>query len=820
MYARLLFAAILALTSAPAVYSQDTLGIIRGTVTDAVTGTFLPDAHIELPEARRYATSNRNGGFELKSVAQGTFNLNVSMMGYENIQVSVTVRTGQTAMASIELIRSIIEIPELIVERESILGGIQHANSLPASAHRISLRQIEKFQHSDVSRALRSVPGLNIQEEDGFGLRPNIGIRGTGSERSSKISVMEDGILTAPAPYSAPAAYYFPTLGRMSEIEIRKGSSQIKYGPYTTGGALNFLSTPLPDQAKINVKLSGGSYHSQLSLLQAGHAFANGAILVESYRNQSGGFKNLDLGGPTGFNKNDLMVKFRLNTSPGAAMYQAIFIKLLKTNEASDETYLGLTGTDFNSNPFRRYAGSGKDEMKADFGQTVLRHLIQVTSTMRITTTGYLSRFSRNWYKLDSVLPTGSDKVGIAPMLSDPELYAQALGLVAGTSFGPNDRLSVKANNRDYTSNGLQTEVSTSFEALGVSHTIESGLRFHGDEMDRFQWVDQFSIQDGIMSLSEHGIPGSDSNRIESARARAFFFLDTIQFGRFTVEPGIRHEKIVLSRRDFGKQDPDRSGIALSERTNRVSVWIPGISAAFHSSENLSIFAGSHKGFAPPGSKEGTRPEESINLESGFRFKKQTLRADIAVFYTNYQNLLGSDLASAGGTGSGDQFNGGAARVRGVEALLSHNLGDLTDWAFSLPLALTYTWTDAVFKSSFESEFEPWGVIEKGFELPYVARNVASLQAGIEGTKFDLDVQVSYSSPMRTEAGKGPMHASESTDAHVIMDLGSSYQITPLLKLFFGIQNVTNSVYIAARRPAGLRPGLPRTITAGMTLSL
>ena len=101
-----------------------------------------------------------------------------------------------------------------------------------------------------------------------------------------------------------------------------------------------------------------------------------------------------------------------------------------------------------------------------------------------------------------------------------------------------------------------------------------------------------------------------------------------------------------------------------------------------------------------------------------------------------------------------------------------------------------------------------------------MARNVASLQAGIEGTKFDLDVQVSYSSPMRTEAGKGPMHASESTDAHVIMDLGSSYQITPLLKLFFGIQNVTNSVYIAARRPAGLRPGLPRTIAAGMTLSL
>ena len=133
------------------------------------------------------------------------------------------------------------------LDEVTIIGQRRNPADIPGSAHVVGHEQLQAFLQSDVMRALRTVPGVYIQEEEGFGLRPNIGIRGSGLDRSSRVALLEDGVLIAPAPYAAPSAYYFPTQRRIYALEVLKGPSSIAVGPKTTGGAINLISTPIPE---------------------------------------------------------------------------------------------------------------------------------------------------------------------------------------------------------------------------------------------------------------------------------------------------------------------------------------------------------------------------------------------------------------------------------------------------------------------------------------------------------------------------------------------------------------------------------------------
>ena len=113
----------------------------------------------------------------------------------------------------------------LKVEQITIVG--ERVDDIAGSAYVLDKLELEKFEHVDIHRIVRQVPGVYFQEEDGYGLRANIGIRGSGSGRTEKITLMEDGVLIAPAPYADPAAYYFPTSGRMAGVEVLKSSSDV-----------------------------------------------------------------------------------------------------------------------------------------------------------------------------------------------------------------------------------------------------------------------------------------------------------------------------------------------------------------------------------------------------------------------------------------------------------------------------------------------------------------------------------------------------------------------------------------------------------------
>ena len=634
-----------------------------------------------------------------------------------------TIVSGQNKSKQDKIpLDTIQKLDEVIISTNAIFGNKYVAKNRTGSSYYISANELKKFNATDINRVLRSVPGVTFYEEDGFGLRPNISLRGTSPERSSKISIMEDGVLIAPAPYSAPAAYYFPSVARMQAVEILKGSSQVQYGPFTTGGAINFISSEIPESFKGFLKSSYGSFDTGQTIARIGDSKESVGYMVEFLNFNSNGFKNLANNSNTGFDKNDVVAKFRVNSKEKAKLKQAFEVKFQFSDEVSNETYLGLTEGDFITSPFDRYAASQKDRMVADHLQLLLTHTLNLSENFRITTNGYYNRFKRNWYKLDDVV-FNNDKQSLATIVNTPELFPNHLNILKGEIDSDDSALLVKANNRKYISKGLQTKLDYHWYGDHTFHDIEVGIRYHYDEEDRFQWEDGYNMINGTMNLTFDGEEGTEANRISSARALASYVTYKFKYKNLTLTPGLRYENIILKRENFGTSDINRTGSELSTRENKVDILIPGIGFNYKISDNTSLFGGVHKGFSPPSNQEGQEAEESINYEFGTRFSLGQIKGEVVAFYNDYSNLLGSDLAATGGTGSLDQFNAGEVAVNGLEVLLNYD--PLATYKnINLPISFGYTFTNTKFLNSFGSQDDLWGEVTRGDELtlhPYTS---------------------------------------------------------------------------------------------------
>lgn len=710
------------------------------------------------------------------------------------------------------------------MEHLTIFGSAQAVNDIPGSAHMLSQADLEKFDFTDIMRTLTSVPGVYVLEEDGYGLRPNIGMRGTGQNRSEKVTIMEDGVLAAPAPYSAPSAYYFPTAGRMQQVEVLKGTSSAMYGPRTTGGVINMLSRAIPEQALAGqVNLSAGEDGFGKAHAYVGGAGKNVSSVFEVFRYQADGFKNVNhTGADTGFVKNDIMAKVLINSDTDAKYYQELEFKLKYSDEDSDETYMGLTEADFKANPYSRYSASQLDNMDTSHKQLQVNHHIQLSERFTLGTTAYYNEFSRNWYKTSSVGAWATDENGAYIFDENNEHVVEKSSLSGGgidkaAAFDQNANnevlyVDVKANSRDYESKGIQTVLDADFGA----HQVKFGARYHEDEMDRFQWVDNYSMDNSYeMTLIQAGIHGTDSNRIDSAQALALFIHDEYTFGDFIINAGLRYEDMTISRKDWDKGVIDRNQPLKKDVSNDVDVLLPSLAVTYRVNKDLIIIGGVQKGFAPPSpGNDKAENEESINYELGLRFSQDALRAEALFFYSDYENMHGNCTASQGcdDDNIGNQYNAGEVKVSGLEMKAGY---EFAAGALTFPVDVTYTFTDTEFQNAFESGLETWANVASGDELPYVPENQLQVSVGVVGEKWRGDMLVRYMDEMRTTAGQGAFVSGQSIDSRTVVDMAAHYSIADNQEITFNVDNLLDKEYMSTRTHGSIMVGKPRSVTLG-----
>ncbi len=701
------------------------------------------------------------------------------------------------------------------IDTVTIIGKRTDAADIPGSAHVVDSEELAEFAQSDVLRVLRSVPGVYIQEEEGFGLRPNIGIRGSGLDRSARIALLEDGVLIAPAPYAASSAYYFPTQRRMSAVEVLKGPASVTVGPRTTGGAINMISTPIPDALGATADLRLGNNSTMDAHISIGDRGERFSWLLETVQANSDGFKTIEgpVGGDTGFDVKDYVAKFQIDSATTSRVYQSLRVKLGYTDQLSSETYVGLADADFASNPYSRYAASANDNFVSEHEQYQATYVIDADRNWRGEITAYRNDFSRNWYKVQSV---GGQRT--SDVLADPANYATEYGNLTGVTSA-DDAIQIRANNRSYRSQGVQAKIEWDFGFGETDLLLTTGVRIHEDNEDRFQHQDGYRMEDGTLILTTAAAGGSQTNRFSEAEVTSYFVDSEIRTGNWIFTPGVRFEDIKLNRFDYSTADAIRASGPTRLRSNSVQVFIPGAGALYRLNREWRLLTGVHKGFNPPGPGSSAEEESSINFEAGVRYGNDALRFESIYFRNDYDNLVGTITDSTGGGGPvGDQFDGGEVLVSGLEMSLdySFNVG-----AFEMPVGLKYTWTnEAEFENAFDSEFDPWGDVEIGDALPYIPEHQLRVNAGLTSERARIMFAANYVGKMRTKAGQGAYDPQESTQSHVVWDAIATWNFTENLSTYIKIDNLFDETYVAARRPAGVRPGLPRTAYVGLTFRL
>lgn len=693
--------------------------------------------------------------------------------------------------------------------QDEVVVFAERLRRTPGSVQVVGVETLERYKYDDPHATLQLVPGVYVRQEDGFGLRPNIGIRGAISDRSQKVALMEDGVLFGPAPYSAPAAYYFPIMARMQQMQVMKGPAAIKYGPQTLGGAIDLVTRKAAPGRRGGIDIAGGEYAYGKFHGYYGAGDAEDAFVLEGVHLRSDGFKELPSGDETGFYRNEWMFRGMHSFDAASDLTHRVSLKLTYSDEQSDETYLGLSDQDFRQNPLRRYGPSEADRMRWHRTSVVMSHEIEPSYWLSITTSAYRHDLFRTWNKVNHFAGASLFNVLTNPGAADA---AQFLSILQGNADTENEaqQLYVGPNQREYVSQGVQSRAELSLDTGPLNHRLELGLRFHYDRIQRRHSEDAFLVVAGELVPAGSATVLTTLNRADTY-ALAAHAADEARWGAFTFTPGVRLEAIASSFTDH---------LSGSEADRTLFVLLGGAGLHYALTQELGVLAGVHRGMSPPppGSDDGIKPEISLNYEAGARFGAGSHKAELIGYFNDYENLTDICTLSSGcdEVNLDRQFDAGRARIYGVEALAETVL-DFS--ALRIPLSVNYTLTLTEFLETFESQDPIFGEVEAGDELPYVPKHQGRASLGVDVAPVQAYVAANYASRMREQSGSGPLDLTLATDAQLTFDAGVNYQVTSQLELYAQVRNLFDEQYIASRRPYGARPNPPRWIQVGARLA-
>lgn len=726
---------------------------------------------------------------------------------------------------------SVLAVASSAVHQDSARSGTQrlppveviaapaYLARLPGSAGVLTRDVLRRSRVFTTTEALRKIAGIHARDEEGLGLRPNIGIRGLSPSRSTGVLLLEDGVPFTLAPYGDNASYYHPALDRFDRIEVVKGAGQIQFGPRTIGGVVNYVTRPIPAAPSGAIDVRTGNRGLVDVRARYGGTWGGAGLLVDLGRRTANGARD-----NIGSSLADGTVKATLSMGD----HQSLVLKASVHAERSRITYSGLTEAEWaaapRQNPFRN------DSMLLDRTGLAATHRLELGPTATLTVAGYAYRISRDWWRQSS---NSTERPNDA---SDPRCGGLAN---LSTTCGTQGRL------REYRVQGLEPRIRADFATGEWSHQVDAGLRIHHETQDRRQVNGAFPSARTPGPVTDPN-SGTVEDNLRRNTAASAFVQHRLLRGAWTATAGLRVEHVDYQRINRQPVAGHPEGV---QGRSSLTQLIPGLGVTLLASESATLFAGVHRGFAPPRTEDlidnttggvvDLEPEYSWNYEAGIRAQPVTgLTFETTAFRMDFQNQI-VPASVAGGSGA-VLTSAGRTEHSGIEVAATASTRERWSWRHDLSLSLAYTWIPVarfageryafVGRTGADVIGKVYGaqngtgtrdpVAVTGNRLPYAPRHL--LTAGLgwalpNGVGIQVEavhVGAQFGDPLNTtvtvaDGQQGPIPAVTLWNLTLQGELPG-----PGLTGFVAIKNLFDELYLADRT-RGLLPGSPRMVQVG-----
>ncbi|MBS0452883.1 MAG: TonB-dependent siderophore receptor [Proteobacteria bacterium] len=648
----------------------------------------------------------------------------------------------------------------------------------------IERKQIEESGSANVLDVLRQVPGVQVQESNGTGgsdLSLNMGVRGLTSRLSPRSTVLLDGVPLAYAPYGQPQLSLAPlSLGNLEAVDVVRGAGSVRYGPQNVGGIINFVSRAIPTQftAQANVGVESSSHTGNVKTtpsLFVGGTNENGLGLALLYSGTHGdGWREAN----DHTSIDDLMLKGSLRLSKT----DDIALSAHHYNGKADMPG-GLTTAQYAADPFQ------SDRPFDDF--TGRRN----DGSIKYTHNDGVNKVEVLGYYIDSFRGSHIEQEG------------------TGANAG---KRRLTAAPRDYTTAAIEPRYSRLIDSGSVVQEVSVGYRYlREDTSETATRSTYYTPRPGFdaRSLAQPAYQTSQGG----TTANAFYIDDRIDFGNWTVTPGVRYESI-NTHNDVTNLSNGAVTSTLYPTADANEV-LPTLSVLYRVNEGWALFANAGESFGPQQyaqlaqSTNGLHPEKATTYEVGTHYKSQAMSGELTLFNIDFDEEL--QLARSI-VGEGQWTNLGATRHRGLESAFRYELGELSSSLRGLSMSATYTYTEAISMAG----------VFAGRDLPFYSRHVANLglryATGPWIFNADVYAQSKQHSPGSPDPGasyvtqEDPSGRLGDIPGYATMNLRAAYdasQYVRNLKVAVGLKNAFDRRYFtrSVDNNGGKYVGQPRT---------